>query len=226
MLRTIVLPGMSMGTGRPTALDVGCGPGLVMELLSPYLDVQGVDIDAEAVYACRSRDQKAVQARAEDLPFDDASFDIVYCSYLLLWVEDAAAAVREMARVARTWVLCLAEPDYCGRISYPPEVSVIDDAMVRGLRGQGADPEMGRKIPGIISQCGLVPATGTFSGMRMAGWTKEEADREWEEIVHMTSGILGQDKMAVVRRAWDQAVTEGTLVQHNPVFYALSKKER
>lgn len=226
LLRTVVLPGMQAGEERPTALDVGCGPGLVMELLSPYLDVHGVDIDPEAVHACRSRGQKAVVARAEELPFDDGSFDIVYCSYLLLWVEDAVAVVREMARVARKWVLCLAEPDHRGRISYPPELSVIDDALAWGLRGQGADPEMGRKLPGIVSRCGLVPVTGTFSGMWVAGWTREEADREWEEIVQIASGIMGQATMAMVKRAWDRAVAEGTLVQYNPVFYALSRIER
>jgi SAM-dependent methyltransferase len=226
LLTTVVLEGVPAGEGRPTALDVGCGPGLVMELLSPYLDARGVDIDAEAVKACRTRHQEAVVARAEDLPFDDGSFDIVYCSFLLLWVEDATAVLREMARVARTWVLCLAEPDYCGRISYPPEVSVIEDALVKGLRRLGADPMMGRKLPGIFAQCGLMPTAGTFAGMWAAGRMREEADREWEEIVHLTSEILGQERVIELRRAWDRAVAEGTLVQHNPVFYALSKKER
>ncbi|OPY27041.1 MAG: hypothetical protein A4E31_01304 [Methanomassiliicoccales archaeon PtaU1.Bin030] len=226
LLTAVVLEGVPAGAGRPTALDVGCGPGLVMELLSPYLDAQGVDIDAEAVKACRTRHQEAVVAKAEDLPFDDGSFDIVYCSFLLLWVEDAGAVVREMARVARTWVLCLAEPDYCGRISYPPEVSVIDDALVKGLRRLGADPMMGRRVPGIFAQCGLMPTAGTFAGMWAAGRMREEADREWEEIVHLTSEILGQERVIELKRAWDRAVAEGTLVQHNPVFYALSKKER
>jgi len=226
LLSTVVLEGTTAGAERPTALDVGCGPGLVMELLSPYLDVQGVDIDPEAVNACRARHQEAVVGRAEELPFEDGSFDIVYCSYLLLWVDDAVAVVREMARVARTWVLCLAEPDYCGRISYPPDVSVIDDALVKGLRRLGADPKMGRRLPGIFSQCSLVPTAGTFAGMWAAGRMREEADREWEEIVHLTTDILGRERRIELKRAWDRAVAEGTLVQSNPGVYALSKKER
>ncbi len=220
-----MLDDISEGCKRPTALDVGCGPGIVMEILSPYLDVQGVDIDVEVVRACKARHQTAVVGRAEELPFDDGSFDIVYCSYLLLWVDDAEAVVREMSRVARSWVLCLAEPDYGGRISYPSGVSVIDDALIKGLRKQGADPEMGRKLSGVLYHCGLVPEAGTFAGMWVAERMKEESDREWKEIVHLTSDVLGQDAMIEVKRAWDRAVEEGTLVQYNPVFYALAKKD-
>ncbi len=209
---------------RPTALDVGCGPGLVIDLLSPYLDARGVDIDQAAVSRCRARGLAAVVGRGEALPFEDRSFDIVYCSYFLLWVPDPEVVVREMARVARSWVLCLAEPDYGGRISYPAEVEVIDRAMMEGLRRQGADPEMGRKLSAILSRCGLTPMIGTFSGMWGAGRMREEAEQEWEEIQRLTSGVLDQDTLMHVKKAWDRAAAEGSLVQHNPVFYALARK--
>ena len=225
LLRTFVLESMSEEEKKPTALDVGCGPGLVMEMLSPYLEVQGVDIDAEVVQVCQARQQKAIVARAENLPFDDGSFDIVYCSFLLLWVDDAEVVVREMARVARYWVLCLAEPDYGGRVSYPPGVAEIDDALIKGLRRLGADPEMGRKVSGIMSQCGMVPAAGTYAGMWAAERMNEESEREWEEIAHLTSDILEHDAMTKIKREWDLAVAEGSLVQYNPVFYALAKKD-
>lgn len=39
------------------------------------------------------------QGRAEQLPFDDASFDVVLAATVLCFVPDAEVAVREMARV-------------------------------------------------------------------------------------------------------------------------------
>ena len=42
-----------------------------------------------------------VEGRAEELPFDDASFEGVTSTYFLRYVEDVPAAIRELARVAR-----------------------------------------------------------------------------------------------------------------------------
>jgi SAM-dependent methyltransferase len=46
-----------------------------------------------------------VLARAEEIPFADASFDVVTCRIAPHHFEDVEAAVREMARVARRLVL-------------------------------------------------------------------------------------------------------------------------
>ncbi|OGK08103.1 MAG: hypothetical protein A2Y63_02290 [Candidatus Riflebacteria bacterium RBG_13_59_9] len=63
----------------------------------------GVDASADCVAECKKRyPHLAVrQMRAEDLRFDDASFDRVESSHLLEHVEDFAAALAEMARVLR-----------------------------------------------------------------------------------------------------------------------------
>jgi SAM-dependent methyltransferase len=192
-----------------------------MELLSPYLDVQGIDIDPRAVRASIAGGMEAVVARAEQLPFEDGSFDIVYCSYLLLWVEDPAAVVREMARVSREWVVCLAEPDHLARVSYPPELAVLDRLLVNALRDQGADPGMGRKLPQLFARCGLRPIAGVHANMWGAGTMAEAGETEWEALTD------GADASGLVdaRRAWDAALADGSLVQFNPVFYALARKE-
>ena len=46
-----------------------------------------------------------VVARAEELPFEDASFDVVACRIAAHHFEDVAQAVREMARVTRDRVI-------------------------------------------------------------------------------------------------------------------------
>ena len=120
------------GRGRSTALDVGCGPGFVMELMGDQADVRGVDIDADMVRACRARGLLADEGSVYDLPFRDESFDIVYCTFLFLWLEDPSSALAEMTRVSRRHVLCLAEPDFGARIDYPEALGgrVVCDRVV------------------------------------------------------------------------------------------------
>src|SRR6266511_1635498 len=44
---------------------------------------------------------RLVEARAEELPFDDESFDALTFTYLLRYVDDPGATLRELARVVR-----------------------------------------------------------------------------------------------------------------------------
>ena len=47
------------------------------------------------------RDVELVEGRAEELPFADASFDALTFTYLLRYVDDPVATLRELARVVR-----------------------------------------------------------------------------------------------------------------------------
>ena len=87
-------------------LDVACGTGAVaLELLRQYdCRVVGVDQSAEMLAEARRRlgaRGELRQARAEQLPFEDAAFDGLTVTYLLRYVEDPAATMRELARVVR-----------------------------------------------------------------------------------------------------------------------------
>lgn len=86
-------------------LDVATGTGLVAEaLLARGFRVTGLDQSPEML--ARARDRFAgrielVEASAEALPFADASFDHLTFTYLLRYVDDPAATLRELARVVR-----------------------------------------------------------------------------------------------------------------------------
>jgi demethylmenaquinone methyltransferase / 2-methoxy-6-polyprenyl-1,4-benzoquinol methylase len=89
-----------------TVLDVACGTGAVArELLRQYgCRVVAVDQSAEMLAEARRRLGARVelrQARAERLPFDDAAFDGLTVTYLLRYVDDPVATMRELARVVR-----------------------------------------------------------------------------------------------------------------------------
>jgi demethylmenaquinone methyltransferase / 2-methoxy-6-polyprenyl-1,4-benzoquinol methylase len=101
-------------------LDVATGTGLVAaELLDRCgCTVVGIDQSAEMLDAARARfaerapsDRRdrasgtppveLIQAEAEKLPFADRSFDALTFTYLLRYVDDPRATMRELARVLR-----------------------------------------------------------------------------------------------------------------------------
>ena len=93
-------------------LDVASGTAAVaIELVrgSPERTVVGVDQSPEMLAAGRERVAHAGlserielrEARAEDLPFADGEFDALTFTYLLRYVDDVPATLRELARVVR-----------------------------------------------------------------------------------------------------------------------------
>lgn len=89
-------------------LDVGCGDGAYsIHAARLGATVTGLDISSAMLDAARKRAVAAGvsvewrEGRAEALPFQTASFDVVIAVSVLCWVPDGAAAVREMARVLR-----------------------------------------------------------------------------------------------------------------------------
>ena len=88
------------------AIDVGCGPAVLMAELVARLGadaVAGVDPSASFVDAARSRYPGADVrlAAAENLPFDDATFDAAIAQLVVHFMADPIAGLREMARVTR-----------------------------------------------------------------------------------------------------------------------------
>jgi 2-polyprenyl-6-hydroxyphenyl methylase / 3-demethylubiquinone-9 3-methyltransferase len=89
-------------------LDVGCGGGLLAEEFARLgCRVTGVDLSEPSLETARAHaeeeglDIRYVRARAENLPFDEASFDVVYCCDVLEHVESVEHAVAEAARALR-----------------------------------------------------------------------------------------------------------------------------
>lgn len=58
-------------------LDVGCGTGITLSLLSQYGKAQGIDIAEEAIYFCRKRGFTIKKSDVMDIQFPDNSFDAV-----------------------------------------------------------------------------------------------------------------------------------------------------
>jgi demethylmenaquinone methyltransferase / 2-methoxy-6-polyprenyl-1,4-benzoquinol methylase len=91
---------------QQTVLDVATGTGAVArELLErKQCTVVGLDQSPEMLAEARRRlpdSVRLVEGTAERLPFPDASFDALTFTYLLRYVADPGATLRELARVVR-----------------------------------------------------------------------------------------------------------------------------
>lgn len=86
-------------------LDVATGTGLVASaLLERGFRVTGLDQSAAMLARARARfgsRVELVEGSADELPFPDATFDHLTFTYLLRYVDDPAATLRELARVVR-----------------------------------------------------------------------------------------------------------------------------
>ena len=87
---------------RPRILDVGCGTGANLLMLSQYGDAEGVDVSEDALAFCRERGLEKVRlGAAEDLPYEDGTFDLVTAFDVVEHIDDDLAGLREMRRVLR-----------------------------------------------------------------------------------------------------------------------------
>ncbi len=222
LLKTKVMANIPEGT-RLSALDVGCGPGFVMDELRDDLRVSGEDMDADMVTACTARGLDVREASVYDLPHGDGDFDIVYCTFLLMWLDDPGSALAEMARVSKGWVLCLAEPDFGARIDHPEELHEVRDLVVKGFRDRGADPYMGRKLRELYLWAGMTADMGIHPGVWDVSRLRQEFPDEWS-YVSRAAPEADPERMRQMREAWERALEMGTLLSFNPIFYALGSK--
>jgi SAM-dependent methyltransferase len=103
VLDPIMLP-RALAQCPKSALDVGCGEGRFCRMLKQHgVEVTGIDPTSKLIAAARARDAGGVylEAPAEQLPFPDASVDLVVSYLTLIDIPDVQAGIREMARVLK-----------------------------------------------------------------------------------------------------------------------------
>lgn len=207
-------------------LEVGCGTGAILmdvEQAVP-LGLYGVDINLPGLRQAQKHAPLAQLANGNvlHLPYADASFDVTFCHFLLLWVKDPQTALTEMRRVTRPggYVVALAEPDYGGRIDYPETLAPIGRLQAKALANQGADPLLGRKLSGLLNNAGLESVqVGLMGGFWNRPPSPEAQDLEWDVLADdlkdtIPAGLLPALRQ-IDRNAWDQ----GSRILYVPTFY-------
>lgn len=82
-------------------LDVGCGTGANIKMLSQFGEAEGVDVSDDALEFCRKKGLKVEKGTAEELPFADESFDLTTALDVIEHLDDDVAGLKEMYRVTR-----------------------------------------------------------------------------------------------------------------------------
>ena len=92
---------MELSDNTPTRVATGTGM-VAGELEKRGCRVVGLDQSEGMIRrARRARDARFVLGQAERLPFPDATFDALTFTYLLRYVDDPGATMRELARVVK-----------------------------------------------------------------------------------------------------------------------------
>ncbi|MBC8331772.1 MAG: methyltransferase domain-containing protein [Anaerolineae bacterium] len=209
-------------------LDVGCGTGALFGEILAQSDaaIFGVDIQRQHLRLARAhKDALLSQGDALQMPYANGVFDITLCHFLLLWVADPTKALSEMARVTRPGgvVLALAEPDYGGRIDYPPELEQLGAWQTESLKHQGADPLIGRKLSGLFHHVGFENIeTGILGGQWRGAPTDDAWKSEWgvleSDIAQTSEFSVNSD---VLKQIDADAWAGGLRVLFVPTFYAI-----
>lgn len=207
-------------------LELGCGTGALLENLpvKPGAAIHGADWNLSAVMEASNHAPGASLLCADGhfLPYPDSAFDLAFCHYLLLWVKDPGQVLAEMRRVTRVGgaVLALAEPDYGGRIDYPPALEQLGRWQAESLLRQGADPQMGRKLAGLFAGAGLRQVETGILGGEWRESTLMERNLEWDVLQADLAGHLPAQDIEKMRNLEETAWRTGQRVLFVPTFFA------
>jgi len=83
-------------------LDVGCGTGANLEMLSQFGKTEGVDVSDDALEFCRGKGLNVQKGLAEGLPYEDSSFDVTTALDVVEHLDDDLAGLTEMFRVTKS----------------------------------------------------------------------------------------------------------------------------
>lgn len=230
-LREYLFRGAGLSSAR-RILEVGCGTGAVLlEFMRPASaaaampEAVGVDISAAALKECRKHAPTASLAQADGmaLPFAADEFDISFCHFLLLWVQQPLQVVQEMKRVTRHGghVLFLAEPDYTSRTDAPPELADLGRLQTLALQRQGADVAIGARLGGLLQDAGIrVVEAGLVRSWPMGAMSAADEDLEWETLISDVAQILSAVALDRVRRVEARARRHGRALTSVPTYFA------
>lgn len=218
-------------TADSALLEVGCGTGAVLSSLASIAPARytGIDIQPGLLqHAAAAFPGFAItQADGFHLPFGHDQFDAVFCHYLLLWVSDVPAILREMLRVTRPggFVGALAEPDYGSRIDYPSKFETSGMSQRDALIRHGADPDMGRKLPAALDEAGCLDiAHGILGSYMPVPPTEEQIQSELSILRNDLSNGDIHTESEILLASDAESRRRNIRVQFVPTFFGWGKK--
>jgi SAM-dependent methyltransferase len=149
-------------------LDCGCGPGSIScdfatILVSGY--VEGIDQEQSQIELARARATEQGLTNAtfatgsiDDLPYPDASFNVVFAHAIFEHIASPKKALAEMLRVLEPGgLVAIRSPDWGGFIVGPemPGLQAAIDSYANLQLANGGDTHIGRKLPRLLRTSGF-----------------------------------------------------------------------
>jgi SAM-dependent methyltransferase len=216
-----------------SVLDVGCGPGTITTDLARIVfpgRVVGVDASPTAIEEARALaaglpvdNVEFHEARAESLPYDDGSFDVVHAHQLLQHVPVPAVVLEEMGRVCKAGgIVAARDADYHSMVWWPE-----DRLLNRWLalysavaRANGGEPDAGRRLRSWAGEAGYSKIESSASAWcfatddERAQWSSTWAERITESTLASRAvelGLATEEDLDAIASAWHQwgAATDG-----------------
>jgi len=176
--------------------DFGCGVGVVTRMLAEMVGISGmvtgIDVNAaqlqQASELCANEglpNTVFVEADACNTGLPQGSFDLVYCRFLLLHLQNPAACLQEMWRVLRPGgILVVEDGDLASAGSVPPTaINAFADLFSRLGPLRGLDYSLSRNLYHMVAEQGFCDAKIEIHQPAMVGgdngallrWSVQEA---------------------------------------------------
>lgn len=152
-------------------LDVGCGDTYFLSLVkNNFNNVEccGIDVSEEAIMR-GDNDVNICIGFAEELPYEDNKFDIVYCSQLLEHIKDPLVVVKELKRVCKVGGLVV--------VTVPIGTNLLDPLHLRFFDYYDNKPKECEGLMELFEQC--------FNDFRIYTTYKFDVKKENEKVFYV-----------------------------------------
>jgi SAM-dependent methyltransferase len=220
------------------AVDVGCGPIGIMDVLCDRVGATGetVGVDNEARMIAMAREVAAeldltnltlVEAEAIGTGLERASFDLAHARVLLINVPAPERVVAELAALVRPGgIVALQELDLVSWICQPPHPAWdrLRDAVCDCRARRGLDVHVGRRLPDLLRGAGLgevgfravcptcIDGTGDIQTLLVAFARLHNA-----ELV--ADGLMAADELASLIAELETHLADPATITFHPLFY-------
>jgi SAM-dependent methyltransferase len=214
---------------RERILELGCGSGLIADEIRRICGrpVLAVDRDPEMTALARSLFPGNHYAVADEtlLARENERFDLVVISFVLMWQARPLQFLKRMKKLLHPGgiLLVLAEPDYGGRIDFPPALDFLKEIFTGHIEREGGDPFIGRRLASLLGKAGFQAAVELASWLNFprVGYTGDEGEREWK-FWRDLAGFPQATLRRILRLEKNAAARHERMVLF-PVFCALAR---